>query len=64
MKGQHPITFVYVDINPSLIDINVHPAKAEIRFRDEGAVYRKVSKAVSDALGTTDLAREHFSGPG
>ena len=37
-KGRYPIAFLFLSIDPSLIDVNVHPAKREIRFRNEGPV--------------------------
>lgn len=50
MKGQYPITFVFVDIDPTLVDVNIHPAKREVRFRDEFAVRQCVIDAVRAAL--------------
>lgn len=57
MKGNHPVAFVFVDINPSLIDVNVHPAKAEIKFREEHRVYTMIKEAVAKSLGSAELAR-------
>jgi len=45
-NGTHPVAAVYVDIDPSLADFNIHPAKREVRFRDPGAIHHAVSGGV------------------
>lgn len=50
MKGRFPITFLFVEIDPELVDVNIHPAKREVRFRDEYAVRQCVIDAVRAAL--------------
>lgn len=56
-KDRYPVAVVSVDVPPERVDTNVHPAKKEIRFRDEDAVRRAVSAAVRDALSNEDLTR-------
>jgi DNA mismatch repair protein MutL len=50
MQGKHPIAVIHIEIDPALIDVNVHPAKTEIKFQDERAVFSAVQKAVRSAL--------------
>ncbi len=50
MVGRHPISMVHVEIDPGLLDVNVHPAKSEVKFRDERAVFSAVQRAVRSAL--------------
>ncbi len=48
--GRHPIAFLRVDVPPDQIDVNVHPTKAEVRFRHERLVHAAVGAAVREAL--------------
>jgi DNA mismatch repair protein MutL len=50
MKGQHPVTFLSIEMDPAAVDVNVHPAKREVRFRDPGEIRRAVIAAVRAAL--------------
>jgi DNA mismatch repair protein MutL len=50
MKGQYPITFLFIDIEPSAVDVNVHPAKREVRFRDPASVRETVVRAIRETL--------------
>ncbi len=49
-KGRHPIVVVKVKLPPDWVDINVHPAKSEIRFRDSGEVFAVVQRAVRQTI--------------
>ena len=53
MIGKFPMAVIKIEINPSQIDINVHPTKMEVKFSDEGAIYRAVYHAVKNALYST-----------
>ncbi|HSJ56599.1 MAG TPA: DNA mismatch repair endonuclease MutL, partial [Anaerolineae bacterium] len=48
--GRYPLAVVHLELDPSLVDVNVHPRKAEVRFAQERAVYGALGQAVADAL--------------
>jgi len=68
MVGRHPLTMVRIAVDPCEVDVNVHPTKAEVKFADERAIARAVSRATHQALlqQTQDILPEvRFSdGPG
>lgn len=49
-KGRHPSVCLFMDVPFSLVDVNVHPAKTEVRFHDTNSVYRAVYHAIADQL--------------
>ncbi len=49
--GWYPVAFVFVEIDPSLVDFNIHPAKKEVRFRSLPEVHSAVVRAVRSILG-------------
>ncbi len=48
--NRHPLAVIQIEIDPQLVDVNVHPRKAEVRFYQERAIYNAVTHAVEDAL--------------
>src|SRR5881628_1398823 len=50
MKGQYPVTFVFLELDPASVDVNVHPAKREVRFRDPSGVREAVVLYIQQTL--------------
>jgi DNA mismatch repair protein MutL len=48
--GRSPVAVLKVELDPALVDVNVHPAKSEVKFRETDAVFRAVQRAVRRAL--------------
>lgn len=53
--GRHPTCAIMIEMDPASVDVNVHPAKTEVRFRDQSMVHSTVLRAVRDALRAADL---------
>lgn len=56
VKGHHPAAVIFLELAPEEVDVNVHPAKLEVRFRHPDQVYRLVFHAVRDGLERGSLS--------
>jgi DNA mismatch repair protein MutL len=62
--GRYPTCIVMLEMSPAGVDVNVHPQKAEVRFRDSGLIHSVVLRAVRDALRAADLTPSVSGGVG
>ena len=61
MKGQYPVTFLFLELDPAAVDVNVHPAKREVRFRDPNGVREAIQQILE---GGRAAWQEKFRAPG
>ncbi|MHC4832383.1 MAG: DNA mismatch repair endonuclease MutL [Planctomycetota bacterium] len=61
---RHPLAILFVDLDPSEVDVNVHPAKTEVRFRRPDAIHAAVRRGVRAALQAASLVPEFEPSPG
>ncbi|MDA3941121.1 MAG: DNA mismatch repair endonuclease MutL [Spirochaetia bacterium] len=50
--GNYPVAFLFIDVDPSLVDFNIHPAKKEVRFRNLQEIHRSIVDTIKSFLST------------
>lgn len=55
-NDSHPAYYLFLDVNPQTIDINIHPTKTEIKFQDEKIIYALLHSSVKRSLGKANVA--------
>jgi DNA mismatch repair protein MutL len=66
MKGRYPVAILFLEMDPAGVDVNIHPAKREVRFHDDFTIRHFVVKAVQETLGAfagTPAAKFTFDVP-
>lgn len=56
LPGYHPSFFLYLEIDPEKIDINIHPQKTEVKFEDESLIFALIRSTIKRALGIYNVA--------
>jgi DNA mismatch repair protein MutL len=54
-KGRHPVAIIFLELDPFNVDVNVHPTKAEVRFRNENLVRSFIIKAIKENLRSGEI---------
>lgn len=57
-KNKYPACFLKIEIDPSMVDVNVHPAKTEVRFQNEDLILNEVKRAIFLALHSKSIIKE------
>src|SRR5437016_3705181 len=61
IKERSPEVHLFIEMAPDAVDVNVHPTKAEVRFRDQSLVHEVVRRALMDALGKSAIPQLQLS---
>ena len=64
IKERSPEVHLFIEMPPDTVDVNVHPTKAEVRFRDQSFIHELVRRALGDALGRGPAPELQLMSPG
>ena len=64
IRERAPEVHLFLEMRPDALDVNVHPTKAEVRFREQSHVHEVVKRAVADALGQSPVPQVRLQGGG
>ncbi|HIJ60229.1 MAG TPA: DNA mismatch repair endonuclease MutL [Nitrospirae bacterium] len=56
-EDKHPAFFIYIDVNPKIVDFNVHPAKREVRFMDKSIIFELINRAINKRESTKEQGK-------
>ena len=60
IKERSPEVHLFIEMPPHAVDVNVHPTKAEVRFREQSLIHELVRRALGDALGSSGVPELHL----
>ena len=60
-RGRHPVVVLFITLPPEDVDVNVHPAKAEVRFRDAALIRALLINALRETIGIAPVSGGHLS---
>ena len=63
MVGRHPISFLFLEVDPDQVDVNVHPTKAEVRFQNSQVLYRLLLSTLRNKFLSMELDSRLSLGP-
>lgn len=63
MHKRYPIVFLFLQVKPSEVDVNVHPTKIEVRFRNSSFIYSSVLTALKEGLNKSEVKPVNFKTP-